>query len=160
MRPTGLDGPVNKRDLSTGETGEFAGENAGFGPNPGVASVAPRDLSSNRRESTARKNLRNVADTGAAAVARCCQENHGSELGWRQFGSPAWIRTTITSTNAESVTYSLLNGLKCRNGPEKPALVHNSYTELWESPTTSAIHSRTNLAASPIGTPTPLRQLR
>ena len=29
------DGAVNKRLLSTRETGEFAGENVGFGPNPG-----------------------------------------------------------------------------------------------------------------------------
>jgi hypothetical protein len=27
--------PVNKPDLSTRETGEFAGDNAGFGLNPG-----------------------------------------------------------------------------------------------------------------------------
>ena len=31
----GLDEAVNKRFLSTGETGEFAGENVGFGLNPG-----------------------------------------------------------------------------------------------------------------------------
>ena len=30
-----LDEAVNKRDLSTGETGEFASENVGFGLNPG-----------------------------------------------------------------------------------------------------------------------------
>jgi hypothetical protein len=30
-----LDGAVNKRLLSTGETGEFASENVGFGLNPG-----------------------------------------------------------------------------------------------------------------------------
>jgi len=29
-----LDGAVNKRNLSTGETGEFASENLGFGPEP------------------------------------------------------------------------------------------------------------------------------
>jgi len=43
--------------------------------------------------------------------------------------SPAWARTTITLSNAESVTCRDLNGLKRRIGPEKPALVHNSYTE-------------------------------
>ena len=30
-----LDGAVNKRDLSTGETGELVLENVGFGLNPG-----------------------------------------------------------------------------------------------------------------------------
>jgi hypothetical protein len=30
-----LDGAVNKRNLSTGETGEFASENLGSGLNPG-----------------------------------------------------------------------------------------------------------------------------
>ena len=45
------------------------------------------------------------------------------------FGSPAWIRTTITIRHTKCASYRLLNGLKCRIGPEKPALVHNSYTE-------------------------------
>ena len=54
----------------------------------GFASAAPHDLSSNRRESPARKNLRNVADTGAWDAWCCCQENHGSELEWQQYGSP------------------------------------------------------------------------
>ena len=38
QRPTRsplLYGAVNKRNLSTGETGEFASENVGFGLNPG-----------------------------------------------------------------------------------------------------------------------------
>jgi len=46
-----------------------------------------------------------------------------------RFGSPAWIRTTITTTNTQSRTYRVFNGLECQIGPEKPALVHNSYTE-------------------------------
>jgi len=77
----------NKRDLSTGETAEFAGGNVGFGLNPGVASAVPRDLSSNRRESTASQNLRNLVDTGESAVARSCQESHGAELGCNGDGS-------------------------------------------------------------------------
>jgi hypothetical protein len=44
-------------------------------------------------------------------------------------GSPAWARTTITLSKAESVAYRLFNGLKGRIGPEKPPLVHNSYME-------------------------------
>jgi hypothetical protein len=59
-----LDSAVNKRLLSTGETGEFARGNAGFDLNLGVDRAAPRCLSSNRRERVARKNLRNVGDTG------------------------------------------------------------------------------------------------
>lgn len=63
-------------------------QNVGFGLNPGVVSAAPRDLSSNRRESTAHKNLRTVADTGNAPVRRCCQENTPFELGRNGSGSP------------------------------------------------------------------------
>jgi hypothetical protein len=37
-----LDGAVNKRVLSTGETGEFAGENVGFGLNLGLRSPPGR----------------------------------------------------------------------------------------------------------------------
>jgi hypothetical protein len=54
-------------------------------------------------------------------------EKEGRER-FLKFGSPAWIRTTITLRNAESVSYRAFNGLECRIGPEKPALVHNSYT--------------------------------
>ena len=44
-------------------------------------------------------------------------------------GSPAWARTTIRLGIVESVTSRVFNGLKCQIGPEKPALVHNSYTD-------------------------------
>ncbi len=66
---------VNKRDLSTGETRELAGNNLGFGLNPGVESATPRSLISNRREGAASKNLRNVGDTGESGGWRCCQDN-------------------------------------------------------------------------------------
>jgi hypothetical protein len=46
-----------------------------------------------------------------------------------QVGSPAWIRTTIRATHAECVSCRVLIGLKCHVGPEKPALVRDSYTE-------------------------------
>ena len=51
-------------------------------------------------------------------------------------GSPAWARTTITITYAESVACRVSNGLKCRIGLEKPSLVHNSYTDIAFSFTT------------------------
>ncbi len=41
----------------------------------GVELGPPRCLSSNRRECPARKNVRNVADTGAPERRRCCQRN-------------------------------------------------------------------------------------
>jgi hypothetical protein len=44
-------------------------------------------------------------------------------------GSPAWIRTTITLRNAESIIYRVFNGLKCQIGAEEPPLVHSSYIE-------------------------------
>ena len=39
--PPALDGAVNKRNLSTGETGEFASENLGCGLNPGGLARTP-----------------------------------------------------------------------------------------------------------------------
>jgi hypothetical protein len=44
-----LDAAVNKRDLSTGETGELAPENVGIGLNPGVEGAPPRSPVSNWR---------------------------------------------------------------------------------------------------------------
>ncbi len=95
--------PVNKRYLSTRETGEFAGENVGFGLNHGVASAAPRGLSSNRRGRAARKSLRNVGDTCEGDAERCCQQNSRSKLGQKCLGSPACIRTPF-DTAIELVT--------------------------------------------------------
>ena len=70
-----LDKAVNKPDLTTRDTGEFASENVGFGLNPGVAPPAPKLASSNRRESKVSRNLRNVADTDDGDAGRCCQQN-------------------------------------------------------------------------------------
>jgi hypothetical protein len=39
-----LEGAVNKLNLSTGETGEFASENSGVRPEPHGSSAAFRDL--------------------------------------------------------------------------------------------------------------------
>ena len=44
-----LYGAVNKRDLSTGETGELVPENVGIGLNPGVELAPPRNPVSNWR---------------------------------------------------------------------------------------------------------------
>ena len=87
MRPPEKSPPASQAEsrskliLSTGETGEFAAEKLGFGSNPRVVRAAPNNLSSNRRESGTRENLRNVGDTGEAADARCCQQNMRLELG-------------------------------------------------------------------------------
>jgi hypothetical protein len=75
------DEAVNKRFLSTGETGEFTSESMGFGLNPGVGHAVPRCLSSNQRERRVRKNLRNVADTDEVGGGRSCQRNTALELG-------------------------------------------------------------------------------
>ena len=104
IRYPALDEAVNKRDLSTGETGEFASKNLGLGLNPGVGHAVPRCLSSNWRERAARKNLRNVGDTGEGDGGCCCQHNSGSELGQRGSGSPAWIRTTIHGSKGRCPT--------------------------------------------------------
>ncbi len=76
-----LNPSVNKRFLSTGETGEFASENVGLGLNLWVELTPPRHLSSNRRNCAAHQNLRNVADTGQGDGARCRQQNWRYELG-------------------------------------------------------------------------------
>jgi hypothetical protein len=54
----------------------------------GVELGPPRCLSSNRRERAAKKNLRNVGDTGEGDAGRCCQQNSHSELGQKGSGSP------------------------------------------------------------------------
>ncbi len=100
-----LDGDVNKRDLSTGETGELVRENVGFGLNPGVELAPPRSLISNWRNRRVRKNLRNVADTSNGGGWRCCQDNGRGKLGRGQRGSPAWIRTTINISHLEYMRY-------------------------------------------------------
>src|SRR5579862_8174780 len=99
-----LDEAVNKRDLSTGESGEFAGRKAGFGLNPWVDRALPRNLSSNPREPATRTNVRNVADTDVGTGRRCCQQNSRSELGQKCSGSPAWIRTTIHGSKGRCPT--------------------------------------------------------
>jgi hypothetical protein len=79
---------VNKRFLSTGETGELVCGNVGFGLNPGVELAPPRGLLSNWRDRPARKNVQNVADTGAAGHRRCCQDNGRGNLVRGRYGSP------------------------------------------------------------------------
>src|SRR5580658_7950970 len=99
-----LNPPVNKRLLSTRETGEFASKNVGSGRNLGVEFECPRSLTSNQRERTARKKSRNVADTGEGNGWRCSQENWPLELGRKGVGSPAWIRTTIHGSKGRCPT--------------------------------------------------------
>ena len=48
-----MDGAVNKRDLSTGETGELVRENVGFGPKRGVE-LTPQGVSSPAGEAARR----------------------------------------------------------------------------------------------------------
>ena len=79
-----LYGAVNKRFLSTGETGELVLENVGFGLNPGVKLPPPPRLLSNRRDRPACKNLPNVADTGNGGGWRCRQDSaRGIKSKWR-----------------------------------------------------------------------------
>lgn len=87
-RVPGLYGAVNKRFLSTGETGELVLENVGFDLNPGVELAPQRRLLSNWRNRPACKNVRNVADTGAAGNRRCCQDNERGDLVRGRCGSP------------------------------------------------------------------------
>ena len=70
----------------------------------GVELAPPRCLSSNRRERAARKNLRNVGDTGEGDCRCCCQQNSRPELGQNGSGSPAWIRTTIHGSKGRCPT--------------------------------------------------------
>lgn len=74
MAPS-LDGAVNKRDLSTGETRELAGNSVGFGLNPRVELVPPLSVFSNWRDCPQHKNLWNVTDTGEECYRRCCQDS-------------------------------------------------------------------------------------
>ncbi len=72
-RGAALNTAVNKRLLSTGETGEFVSENVGFDLNAGVVLAPPRRLFSDWRTGPGHENLRNVGDTGTACGGRCCQ---------------------------------------------------------------------------------------
>jgi hypothetical protein len=68
---------VNKRLLSTGETGEFASKKLGSRPQPGVGIESARNLSSNRRELAGRKKLPNVGDNGLRAKTDAVNEIGG-----------------------------------------------------------------------------------
>jgi hypothetical protein len=101
---TALDGAVNKRFLSTGETRELVPDNVGFGLNPGVELAPRRSLLSNWRDPRACKNLRNVADTGEPGCQRCRQDNGRGNFVRGRYGSPAWIRTTIHGSKGRCPT--------------------------------------------------------
>ena len=96
-----LNRPVNKRFLSTGETGELVRVNVGFDSNPGVVCATPQDLASHWREGAARKNLRNVEDTGGmskgAAVNKTCPRSWGGEIVPPR---KTWYQTTSPTCNS------------------------------------------------------------
>ena len=114
--------------LSSRETGESAAKSSGFGPDPRGSTHCPTTSHSKRRRGRKRQEPAQCVGWGRSAEGPCGQGFWGVQFKGEGCGSPAWIRTTITLRNAESATYGLFNGLKCRNRPEKPALVHNSYT--------------------------------
>src|SRR6266576_2426140 len=64
--------------------------------------------------------------SGALTAAQLCRLSWSTHR--RSWSIPAWIRTTIRETYVECVSCRVSNGLKCRIGPEKPTLVHDSYT--------------------------------
>jgi hypothetical protein len=68
-----LDGAVNKRNLSTGETGEFASENVGSGMNPWGLSAYPRDHNFQNGETPPAKYLQSVWDTDWESKGYCQQ---------------------------------------------------------------------------------------
>ena len=83
-----LNEAVNKRVLSTGETGEFVRENLGSDGHPGVEFAPPGPLTSNQREMADARNVRNVADTGEVSAGCWCQQKVHLALGHRDVGSP------------------------------------------------------------------------
>ena len=70
----------------------------------GVELGPPRCLSSNRRERAARKNLRNVGDTGEGDAGRSGQQNSRSELGQKYSGSPKTMVSNYLSWAQASLT--------------------------------------------------------
>ena len=60
----------------------------GFGLNPGLRARPRRNSLLTGEKRTVRKKPGNVADTGEGAADRCCQKNHGAELGQKRIGSP------------------------------------------------------------------------
>ena len=96
-------GAVNKRFLSTGETGEFASENLGFGHNPGVELAPPRCLSSNRRERAVRKSVRNVVGPDEVDTECCRQQKSRLELGPKGTGSPENVVSNYLSALSDPI---------------------------------------------------------
>ena len=83
-RHPALDGAVNKRFLSTGETGEFASENVGFGLNP-MVECAPRMNSLPTGENTRRVRTRGMLGirargTAGAAVNKMSASSWGAKV--------------------------------------------------------------------------------
>src|ERR1035437_4735563 len=76
-------------------------DSVGYGLNPGVELAPLRSLLSNSRDRRARKNLRNVADTGRGGGRRCCQGNGRVELVRGRYGPALWIRTMIGTVHLE-----------------------------------------------------------
>ena len=66
------------------------------------------------------QHMQNVSDTDAVLRQSDGVNKMGRGVRNSSLGSPAWIRTTIRTTHAECVSCRVLNGLKCRIGPEKP----------------------------------------
>jgi hypothetical protein len=128
---TALDGAVNKRFLSTGETGELVLENVGFGLNPGVELAPPRSLLSNWRDRRASNNLRNVADTGDGGGWRCRQDNgrgiwYADRMAPRRGFEPELTEGILLNGNALYVRTSLLSPSSNSSGqnpsPTMPSL--------------------------------------
>jgi hypothetical protein len=69
-----LDGAVNKRPMSTRESGEFETENVGIGLNPGVERATGTSVISNERDTASGKAC-GMWRIRTEAVGRRCQQD-------------------------------------------------------------------------------------
>jgi hypothetical protein len=88
-----LDEAVNKRDLSTGETGESVRKTGGAGSALGLRSASWNLCFQNERDGT-HKYLRNVWPAERVRNVGC-QQKRRCELELQGSGSPGWIRITF-----------------------------------------------------------------
>lgn len=82
-----LDEAVNKCAQSTGETGEFATENVGFGSNPGAPPPSVPLFQPERTHET--RTPANLENTDEGHMGRGRQQNSRPELGRKEIGFPS-----------------------------------------------------------------------
>ena len=126
-RPPSLDGAVNKRFLSTGETGEFASENVGFGLNPVGFSLGSHDASRPTGENARRAKTYGMLRIRAREWSRASvNETRPSSWG-KKVVAPR--ETWFPTTSPRPWTYQIFKNWldSCRRGTRR----HRGNLRVW-----------------------------